>query len=174
MSVSTFNCLPQHKRAADYVKQLLVKYDLLNYSFKYNRQKRTLGYCYYPGCCRAGRIELSYYLVLYNDWKHVRETILHEIAHALAHKRYGEAGHGQRWKEVCVELGIAPERCCSSASVYMPKPVTHTLYEAICPTCSKRYTRKRAMRKSYIKAGKYKYCPRCGPYKGELSYKKVK
>lgn len=41
----------------------------------------------------------------------VRETILHEIAHALAGPR---AGHGARWREIAHRIGSTGERCVSA------------------------------------------------------------
>lgn len=41
----------------------------------------------------------------------VENTVLHEIAHALAYERTGESqGHNAYWKAVCVEIGARPER----------------------------------------------------------------
>ena len=57
------------------------------WSFAFNRRKRSLGICNYTG----KRIELSSAFVARNDEAAVRDTILHEIAHALAGQK---AGHG--------------------------------------------------------------------------------
>jgi predicted SprT family Zn-dependent metalloprotease len=38
------------------------------------------------------------------------DTIMHEVAHALAGSR---AGHGPTWKRVATQVGARPERCCS-------------------------------------------------------------
>ena len=58
------------------------------------------------GACRYGRklITLSRPLVLLNPEAEVRDTILHEIAHALCP---GD-GHGVRWKQKCREIAPAP------------------------------------------------------------------
>jgi len=66
------------------------------------------------GMCSPGRkeISLSRPLVELNDEDEVRDTILHEIAHALADLEHGEAcGHDERWKVVCRRIGARPERC---------------------------------------------------------------
>ena len=85
-------------------------------SFKVNgRFKRRLGVCRYARLTRYGEaprpvsIEVARYAVespeLHDD---VRDTLLHEVAHAIAgHK----AGHGPVWKAVCVEIGAKPKRC---------------------------------------------------------------
>ncbi|YCM42435.1 SprT family zinc-dependent metalloprotease [Verrucomicrobiaceae bacterium 227] len=66
------------------------------------------------GVCRMGprEISLSRPLIFLNSEEEVRDTVLHEIAHALAWIRYREnCGHDERWKAICVEIGARPERC---------------------------------------------------------------
>jgi len=66
------------------------------------------------GVCRLGTKEISISgpLALLNSEDEVRDTILHEIAHALAWETYREGcGHDARWKEICVRIGARPERC---------------------------------------------------------------
>ena len=40
-----------------------------------------------------------------------KETIPHEVAHLVAYKVFGDAGHGEGWKSVMRSLGIVPQRC---------------------------------------------------------------
>ncbi len=57
------------------------------------------------------KIELSQTLLDNYDENHVLHTILHEIAHVLASKRYRHHGHGLLFQ--CIardELGIDPSR----------------------------------------------------------------
>ena len=66
------------------------------------------------GVCRMGpnEISLSRPLIHLNSEEEVRDTILHEIAHALAWIRHREnCGHDERWKAICGEIGARPERC---------------------------------------------------------------
>ena len=57
-------------------------------------------------------ISLSRHLCELNSEADVLDTILHEIAHALAWERYGEnCGHDQRWKKICKEIGARPVAC---------------------------------------------------------------
>ncbi len=66
------------------------------------------------GVCRMGlkEISLSRPLVLLNSEEEVRDTILHEIAHALSWEIHKEpCGHDERWKEICVRIGARPDRC---------------------------------------------------------------
>ncbi len=59
-------------------------------------------------------------------WKpphEIRDTILHEIAHALAWTRHGERTHGARWKQICREIGAVP---CAAAK---PDAIRVTTYK---------------------------------------------
>jgi predicted SprT family Zn-dependent metalloprotease len=93
--------------------------------FKFDNAKRRFGLC-------SGRrkvISLSRYLVELNDGEEVRDTILHEIAHALVP---GD-GHGPKWKAVAKGIGAKPQRCYDSARVASPEgKIVGT-----CPRCGK-------------------------------------
>lgn len=111
-----------------------------------------MGLCNYA----ARRIELSALFVAMNDEKLVCDTILHEIAHALAGHR---AGHGPRWVAVCHRLGVAPNRTCGSAT--MPRgPI-----RARCPGCGLEHHRHRRPLR-----GRTYYCRACGPERGGLLF----
>jgi predicted SprT family Zn-dependent metalloprotease len=124
--------------------------------FAWNRRKRSLGLCRY----REKRIELSLHFVLANDEAQVRETILHEIAHALAGEK---AGHGPAWKNMCGIVGCKPERCDKGQAV-MPMG----RWSAQCPACGKQYSRhKRPHRRARY------WCRNCGPEKGAVVFDAV-
>jgi SprT protein len=40
-------------------------------------------------------------------------VIVHEVAHLLAYKLYGDRGHGPAWKQLMVAPGFEPRRCHS-------------------------------------------------------------
>lgn len=65
------------------------------------------------GACRFGRqeISISQWLTLLHDEDEVRETILHEIAHALAGPSHG---HDATWRAVAKSIGSRGERCASA------------------------------------------------------------
>jgi predicted SprT family Zn-dependent metalloprotease len=66
------------------------------------------------GCCWMARREISLSLALteLNDEAQVVDTILHEVAHALAFERYGHGvGHDARWKAIAAQLGATPRAC---------------------------------------------------------------
>lgn len=61
----------------------------------------------YGRCIKRNRvIQLSKHFVEVNDESEVRNTILHEIAHAKCHK----SGHNKFWKAWCLKLGARPLR----------------------------------------------------------------
>lgn len=64
------------------------------------------------GICRYDRrvIGLSAPLMRLYDEAEVRETVLHEIAHALVGP---QAGHGPHWRLVARRIGSSGERCVS-------------------------------------------------------------
>ena len=104
----------------------MAEHDLIAWSFKFDRAVRRFGSCW-PG---RRAITLSWRLTLLNDEAQVRNTILHEIAHALTP---GD-GHGATWRAACRRLGITPERCFTADEVAMPTK-TASRYEIGCTAC---------------------------------------
>jgi predicted SprT family Zn-dependent metalloprotease len=132
---------------------LLRHHGLNDWTFTWNRRKRSLGLCRY----HEKTIQLSVYFVRDNGIEAVRETILHEIAHALAGQ---PAGHGPAWKAVCRKIGCLPVRC-DNGSAIMP----FGRWRAECPACGKQYSRhRRPQRKAQY------WCRNCGPEKGPVQF----
>lgn len=76
------------------------------------------------GCAKFVTINLH----LNKDEEEYRDTLLHELAHALCDILYTEpVGHSQRWKNVMVAMGQPPERChtMSLAEAYPDKYREH-------------------------------------------------
>lgn len=73
------------------------------WGFRLTRTKLHIGQCRYTKF-NGGEISFSkaYLHLPYNE---IRDTILHEIAHAIAGHA---AGHGPKWKRVCREIGATP------------------------------------------------------------------
>lgn len=84
------------------------------WSFEFINAKRRFGVCRY----RNRIIGLSSHLVSLNDEAQVKDTTLHEIAHALVG---GGHGHNEVWKAKCREIGARPERCYSNLNVKTPE-----------------------------------------------------
>jgi predicted SprT family Zn-dependent metalloprotease len=110
--------------AAELAIGLMRRHRLIpRWSFQFDRSKVRFGKCDY------GRliISLSQYLVELNNEQEVRDTILHEIAHALAPRG---AGHGEGWRAVARSIGCNAARCYGE-EVIRPKP----RYQGTCPKC---------------------------------------
>ncbi len=133
-------------------RQLMDEHGLRRWSFRFNRRRQALGLCIH----HQRRIELSLPFVAANSQELVRDTILHEIAHALAGHH---AGHGPIWKAICLKIGAKPERCCSEAT--MPAGA----WQADCPSCGRTYHRHRRPSRHYTYA-----CRACGHDKGQLTF----
>jgi predicted SprT family Zn-dependent metalloprotease len=84
--------------------QLMHQHGLDGWQFKWDRATKRLGSCNYT----RKRITLSAHQTKNRQELEVKDTILHEIAHALLPPR---TGHGKLWKAKCVEIGAKPQRC---------------------------------------------------------------
>jgi predicted SprT family Zn-dependent metalloprotease len=132
--------------------ELMARHGLHGWTFGLNRRKRTLGLCRYD----AKTIELSTYLIDRNSAEEVRDTLLHEIAHALVGPGHG---HDAIWKAKAVEVGARPQRC---GQADMP----HGRWQARCGGCGEAFARYRRPRRL---TGWF--CRRCGPQRGGLTWK---
>ena len=83
---------------------MLTAFGLHDWTFRFNRRRRALGLC----CFHRSTIEMSAHLVLLNGSTELRDTLLHEIVHALVGPGHG---HDAVWKQKCVEVGARPRRC---------------------------------------------------------------
>src|SRR5688572_16549717 len=101
--------------ARDLAHSLLRQHGLhdAGWTFRFDHARRRFGSCRY----RAKVVTLSRHLTFLNDEPQVRDTILHEIAHALAGHA---AGHGDEWKRMCVTVGANPRRCYDDDEVLSP------------------------------------------------------
>ena len=83
------------------------------WSFEFDQATRRFGRCYY----RRKLITLSEPLVSLNDESRVRNTILHEIAHALTEGHH----HDEVWRAKAIEIGCDGKRCYDSEEVAAPQ-----------------------------------------------------
>lgn len=112
------------KRAQELAKALMRLHRLSSeWSFAFDRSKTRFGKCNY----RKKQISLSKHLVELNGEAEVRDTILHEIAHALLPRG---AGHGPAWKSLALSIGCNGRRCFGQ-EVARPAPK----YQGTCPSC---------------------------------------
>jgi predicted SprT family Zn-dependent metalloprotease len=106
----------------------LAKNGLRGWSFGLSRARRRLGVCKYE----AKRIEIAEYYARNSPEVSVLDTLLHEIAHAIAGH---SAKHGPRWKAVAIRLGATP-RSCESSGQAVVEPGD---WQATCPACEKTF-----------------------------------
>ena len=132
--------------------ELITAHGLAGWRFEFDHARRRFG------SCRYGQklITLSRPLTLLNPDEQVRDTLLHEIAHALTP---GD-GHGLRWKHKCREIGARPQRCYSDSTVSSP-PRRAAPYSFGCSACGWWVERRRLATNRYV-------CARC---KGKLHYR---
>ncbi|MYA35301.1 MAG: SprT family zinc-dependent metalloprotease [Gammaproteobacteria bacterium] len=83
-------------------RDLMDRHGLADWSFRSNDAEKKLGVCRY----REKRILLSRWHAANGARGQVTDTILHEIAHALAGM---SAGHGPAWKTIAQQLGATPK-----------------------------------------------------------------
>jgi len=126
-------------------EHLLVRHGLHDWQVAYDNAKRRAGVCRY----RDRTIGLSAPLTALHSHDDVRDTILHEIAHALAGP---EHGHDAHWRRVAMGIGCSGERCVSTDSPRVAPswlgvcPAGHTQERhkrpervTTCGTCSNRF-----------------------------------
>jgi predicted SprT family Zn-dependent metalloprotease len=107
----------------DLARELMRQHGLVHWSLKFDESKRRFGQCR----MRDQVISLSWRLVDLNDEATVKDTILHEIAHALTPR----AGHGWKWRAKALEIGCDGKRCYSADTVKTPPKK----FVGTCPKC---------------------------------------
>lgn len=158
MRRKTFSVTRRSLEARALAIKLMAQHGLYAWSFCFTNAKRQ------AGVCQFGKkwIGLSVHFCERNDLDTVRNTILHEIAHALAGP---SAGHGPEWQRVCVRIGAKPERCYDTG-VEMPEGRWH----GQCPNCKKTHRRHRKPRSG---GGVFYHCRKCGPVLGKIVWERV-
>lgn len=146
------------KDAVALCRRLMDEHGLKDWKVVVDKTKRRAGCCKYA----PKSICLSWYYLWMNADKEedIRDTILHEIAHALT----PGAKHGDRWKQVCCQIGARPIACYDVAVIAMPKGK----WQATCPSCRKVFDKQR--KPKYVDG---MYCVRCGRENGKLQFKEV-
>jgi hypothetical protein len=112
-----FRLTERSQQLRELARQLMEQHGLSDWEFGLNSNVRRAGVCHYPHGCNRGRIELSAYFAERNSEAEIRDTLLHEIAHALVGP---DQAHNAVWRAKCVEIGARPERCYGE-SVKMPR-----------------------------------------------------
>ena len=95
-----------------------------------------------------------------NPFHIMKDTLLHEIAHAIHFIETGKMGHDNGWKEVASRVGCAPLRCASIDGLIVPEGK----YRGICRSCGKTVQFYRRVRRSYS-------CSVCSPRRYDSRFK---
>lgn len=105
------------------------------------RMRRTLG-SYMPS---RKQIAISSRLLAMGDEEDIRGVVLHEVAHAIVHARWGEkpSAHGREFRSVCGEIGAKPRRFVDVTTEQWGSRVR---YLSKCGHCKVLIVRKRRMR----------------------------
>ena len=78
----------------------------------------------------------------------VERTLLHELAHLIAHHRSGHrkiSPHGQEWKQACRDVGLLNEARCHDLPLPRRVVVRELVYQ--CPSCLTLLERVKAFRR---------------------------
>lgn len=144
------------KKTKELFNELKEEYDLDGWKFELGRGYRTSGYC----SDMSKTIRISKHLIEQEEFDVFKNTIFHEIAHAIVGTKNH---HNNLWREKFIELGGNGRRC---SNYNLEKPYK---YELTCENeCfSNKFLRK--PRKDY-ESSRY-YCKTC---KGRLQVKKLK
>lgn len=91
-----------------FANQKLAQYglDVQGWTFEFNNRKRALGLCNYT----KKTIYISKHFAETVAGDKIKDTVLHEIAHALAG---AGNGHNYVWKAWCMKIGANPKATCS-------------------------------------------------------------
>ncbi|MBB2975405.1 putative SprT family Zn-dependent metalloprotease [Microbacterium endophyticum] len=132
-------------RVRHWAEALLALHLDSSWSFGFDNAKRRAGLCDYT----RKRITVSKYLTARYDDDTNHQTLLHEVAHALAGP---ESGHGAKWKRIARDLGyvggtthrgetaeeLAPwvGRCPAGHTAYRHRRPTRA---ASCVLCAPRF-----------------------------------
>ena len=109
----------------------MLAHGLDGWAFGFGRGKRTLGTTRVEAGASVGTVRVSRYLLEGGTDAAIEDTLLHEIAHAVAYVRHGRAAmnHGPAWRAVAREVGATPRATCRVGPIH---PAPHRL---VCRRC---------------------------------------
>lgn len=110
------------ERTAALAEKLVAEHDLEGWSFQFDDASGRAGACNFD----TQVIGLSLLYCLNSTDSELKETILHEIAHALAGPQHQ---HDRVWKEIARSIGCSGERLCGAPAFAPPR------YIVSCPAC---------------------------------------
>lgn len=109
-------------------EQLMKRHGLIQagWKFTFDRAKSRLGVCFYA----TRTISISKFMCEAADEETVRQTILHEIAHAMLPIKNSSGrtiGHGKPWKDLAASIGYTGTRLSENPYLAGKKAGTHRL-----------------------------------------------
>ena len=136
------------QQVEDHAAELLERYlnagaPATRWRFRFETATSRAGICRY----NTRTIALSVSFALRASWDDIRDTLLHEVAHAMVGPGHG---HDAVWQTAARRIGCTANRCST---------VTHSLKRWIgeCPRCRDRWFRQRLT----AKVRQRSICPRC-------------
>lgn len=93
-----------HAEAINLATEMMKEHGLGDWRIKLDHARRRAGQCDY----NKKEISLSRHYVRYAEMDHIRDTILHEIAHALVGPHHG---HDAVWRQQARAIGCTATRC---------------------------------------------------------------
>jgi predicted SprT family Zn-dependent metalloprotease len=96
----------------------------MGYTFAFKNSRRAAGTCNYT----KKKITLSQHLTALADEVDIRDTILHEIAHALCPNH----GHDGVWQRKAIEIGCNGKRCYNEKESLSIAYQMVAKYKAVC------------------------------------------
>lgn len=107
--------------------------DIKGWSYDFDNSKKQLGLC----SSKRKKIFISQYNFKYYSEEKFKNTVLHEIAHALNYIEGTEDGHGPNWKKICIRIGAEPIRCAETNNAIIQQKIDNKEYKWTynCPKC---------------------------------------
>jgi ribosomal protein S27AE len=129
-------------RAKQLALDLMHRHNLIvsGWVFIFDNAKTRVGYCRY----KKKTISLSRHFVPMLPPDEVKDTILHEIAHAFTGRKNG---HNHVWKQKALEIG------CNAQRLYLGEARLKPKYNGTCPGCGRVILRHRRTKISCGKCG---------------------
>lgn len=90
------------------------------WKFKWSNSKRVAGLCTYT----TRTLEFSHIISISGTEEEFRDTVLHEIAHALVGPNHG---HGSVWKSKAISIGCSGKRTSN-----IDLPIEHSNWSGVC------------------------------------------
>lgn len=131
--------------------ELFAKYPFLrDWSYSFDNAKRRAGVCKISG--KVISISLSH--IENNELETIKDTILHELAHAIAYQLHKDTGHGLHWKIIAREIGAIPKARGQFNLAESPWLLVHSCTKtSALNVISQRYRRNKKI-KNYFLSGR--------------------